>query len=67
MTRWLMILVVLSTVILAGCLGATMPLPPTNPTLQTTPHPSDPRGRCLDSNNLEQLLLYIHRLEDGYK
>ena len=67
MTKWLMILVLSLTVILVGCIGPTMPLPPTKPTIQTTAHPTDPKGRCLDSSNLGSLLLYIHRLEDGYR
>ena len=70
MTKWRLILVTSLIITLAGCAlpqCPTMPVAPTKPTLQTTAHPDDPNGRCLDSDNLGQLLLYIHRLEDGYR
>lgn len=62
-----MILALLLTVTLAGCLCPTMPMPPTKPAIKATPHPSDPKGRSLDGENLGRLMKYIVDLERGYK
>ena len=40
---------------------------PTKPTLEIEQHPEYEKGICLDPENTEKLLDYIHRLERGYE